>query len=48
MDMIAIFFLLAIILFVVAAVGVSTRINLTAAGLAALATALFLAAGGIS
>lgn len=38
--------LIALILFIVAAVGVSSRINLTAAGLACL-TASLLVAGGL-
>ncbi len=43
-----IFLLAALILFIVAAIGVASRINLTAAGLACLTASLLIAGGVIS
>ncbi len=46
MDIATIFLIIALVLFIVAAIGVASRINLTAAGLACL-TASMLIAGGV-
>jgi hypothetical protein len=43
--MATIFLIAALILFIVAAIGVSSRINLTAAGLACLVASMLLGAG---
>lgn len=45
MDLSAIFLLVALILFIVSAVGVASRINLQSAGLAFLTAALLLGVG---
>ncbi len=46
MDIATIFLIIALVLFIVAAIGVASRINLTAAGLACL-TASMLITGGV-
>ncbi len=45
MDLAFIFLVAALILFIVAAVGVSSRINLTAAGLACITASLLIGGG---
>ncbi len=47
MDIAFIFLILALILFVVAAFGVSSRVNLTAAGLACLTASMIFTGGSI-
>lgn len=45
MSVAALFFIIVLILFVLAAIGVGARFNLTAAGLASLTVAFLLGAG---
>ncbi len=48
MTLAAIFLIIALGLFIVAAVGVSTRINLTAAGLACVTVSMLITGGVLS